>query len=140
MGVTQSDLQKCNSERDNLRSQYNTCSKNLNTITNERDNYINRMKICSGTQNYYTDLYTDKFNCGSCGNICSSGYCQNGTCILDYTSDNTKCGTNIKNIPCLINQQCINSICYPQNPIVITNQVEKFFNEFIEEKYKNQLF
>jgi hypothetical protein len=33
---------------------------------------------CSGT---CTDLDTDAFNCGSCGNVCPSGICSGGVCV-----------------------------------------------------------
>jgi hypothetical protein len=33
---------------------------------------------CSGT---CTDLDTDPFNCGSCGNVCPSGICSGGVCV-----------------------------------------------------------
>jgi protein tyrosine phosphatase len=52
MGSTQSDLKKCQTERDNLRNQYNSCNSNytrcnvnLDQTAKERNDYKNQYEI-----------------------------------------------------------------------------------------------
>jgi hypothetical protein len=78
------------------------------------------MALCNGT--HCTDLNSDESACGSCGNICASGYsCLNGTCgCLDgETSCNGMC-INTKldynncgecGISCSAGQYCSNGTC-----------------------------
>ncbi|MFA5763528.1 MAG: putative metal-binding motif-containing protein [archaeon] len=55
-----------------------------------------------------TNILNDTNNCGTCGNICSTGFCTNGTC--SDTNINTTTDP-CDNITCEQNQTCISGSC-----------------------------
>jgi hypothetical protein len=76
---------------------------------------------CGGT-GICTDIKTDPNNCGACGNVCTTGICQNGTCgcatpgltycngtCVNLISDSNNCGS-CGNV-CPPGQSCSNGKC-----------------------------
>jgi ribosomal protein L7/L12 len=109
MGSAQSDLQKCQVERDNLRNQYNICGGNLGTITTERDNLRNQYNTCNsqyntcsgnlGTITSDRDNWRNQYNTcnGTLGTITSdrdNWRNQYNSCDSQYTS----CSGNLTNM------------------------------------------
>lgn len=82
----------------------------------------------------YTDISSDKSNCGRCGNRCSSGTCVNSNCNYDFNNYNTRCGKSA--IACRDNQQCISGNCYPQSVTSIAKDQANNWYKSIKYKYQ----
>jgi hypothetical protein len=67
------------------------------------------------------DTAIDPFNCGACGNVCSTGLCVSGSCVCptgltnchgtcaNLATDPTNCGTC--GHVCAVGTACVNGVC-----------------------------